>query len=179
MYAERQGYHYPNPPDSKWKKSNPVKDGLSHAGVGFYTASFRLSIPSGWDVPMSVVFSNSSLNDSGNGRGNYRCQLYINGYQFGKYSKSASGHGSMVQITQPANLNFAVNNLGPQTAFPVPEGILNHEGENYIALTVWAQDKLGAALEGLKLLPTSVIKSGYSKPQPAPQPTWVQREGAY
>jgi hypothetical protein len=181
MYAERQGYHYPSPPDSKWKKSNPVKDGLSHAGVGFYTASFRLGIPSGWDVPMSVVFGNSSQINSGNGRDNYRCQLFINGYQFGKYSESASSHGSMVPNTQPTNLNvnFSVNKLGPQNTFPVPEGILNHEGENFIALTVWAQDKLGAALGGLELVPTSAIKSGYSRPQPAPQPTWVRRSGAY
>jgi beta-galactosidase len=181
MYAERQGYHYPSPPDSKWKKSNPVKDGLSHAGVGFYTASFRLRIPSGWDVPMSVVFGNSSQINSGDGRDNYRCQLFINGYQFGKYSESASSHGSMVPNTQPTNLNvnFSVNKLGPQNTFPVPEGILNHEGENFIALTVWAQDRLGAALGGLELVPTSAIKSGYSRPPPAPQPTWVRRSGAY
>ncbi|KAJ5804471.1 uncharacterized protein N7518_000774 [Penicillium psychrosexuale] len=96
MYAERQGYHYPNPPSSKWELSNPVTDGLSHAGVGFYAASFRLNIPSGWDIPMSVVFNNS-IQDSTkqNARGNnYRCQLFVNGYQFGKY----------------------INHLGPQTA---------------------------------------------------------------
>ncbi|KAJ5757703.1 uncharacterized protein N7511_006397 [Penicillium nucicola] len=157
MYAERQGYHYPSPPDSKWKKSSPVKDGMSHAGVGFYTASFHLDISNGWDVPMSIVFRNSSQVSSEDVQNNYRCQLFINGYQFGKY----------------------INNLGPQKAFPVPEGILNHQGENFIALTLWAQDRLGATLGGLKLVPTSVIKSGYSRPQPAPQPTWVQREGAY
>ncbi|RYP72146.1 hypothetical protein DL771_004380 [Monosporascus sp. 5C6A] len=31
-----------------------------------------------------------------------------------------------------------VNNLGPQTRFPVPEGILNYSGTNYQALTLWA-----------------------------------------
>ncbi|OQD86757.1 hypothetical protein PENANT_c007G06128 [Penicillium antarcticum] len=106
---------------------------------------------------MSVVFGNSSQVDSASGRDNYRCQLFINGYQFGKY----------------------INNLGPQQAFPVPEGILNHEDGNFIALTVWAQGRLGAALGEFELVPTSVIKSGYSRPQPVPQPTWVQRKGAY
>src|SRR4051812_2003902 len=78
------------------------------------------------------------------------------------------------RILNPLTLTLTVNRLGPQHAFPVPEGILNHEGENFISLTVWAQDKLGAALGGLELVPTSAIKSGYSRPQPAPQPTWVR-----
>ncbi|KAJ5706029.1 hypothetical protein N7536_001718 [Penicillium majusculum] len=159
MYAERQGYHYPNPPSSTWDLSNPVTDGLSHAGVGFFATSFRLGIPSGWDVPMSVVFNNSTQHSTkDNTRGNnYRCQLFVNGYQFGKY----------------------INNLGPQTAFPIPEGILNHEGDNHIDLTVWAQDKEGAALGKLELVPTSVIRSGYNRPQAAPQPLWTKRAQSY
>ncbi|KAJ5969663.1 hypothetical protein N7501_005911 [Penicillium viridicatum] len=159
MYAERQGYHYPSPPSSKWDLSNPVTDGLAHAGVGFFVASFRLDIPSGWDVPMSVVFNNSIQNSTeDNTRGNnYRCQLFVNGYQFGKY----------------------IHNLGPQTAFPIPEGILNHEGDNHIALTMWAQDKEGATLGKLELVPTSVIRSGYNRPQAAPQPLWTKRAQSY
>ncbi|KAJ5177637.1 uncharacterized protein N7500_000336 [Penicillium coprophilum] len=89
IYAERHGYHYPGPPSSNWESSNPVTDGLSHAGVGFYAASFQLNIPSGWDAPMSVVFNQSihdTLNENSRGN-NYRCQLFVNGYQFGKYSK--------------------------------------------------------------------------------------------
>lgn len=189
MYAERQGYHYPNPPSSKWDLSNPVTDGLSHAGVGFFAASFRLGIPSGWDVPMSVVFNNSTQNSTeDNTRGNnYRCQLFANGYQFGKYSMCSfqclvqrSG-GSMAPSRNPPTLIFfnLVNNLGPQTAFPIPEGILNHEGDNHIALTVWAQDKEGARLGKLELVPTSIIRSGYNRPQAAPQPLWTKRAQSY
>ncbi|CAG8285149.1 unnamed protein product [Penicillium nalgiovense] len=122
MYAKRQGYHCPSPPTSTLELSNPVTNGLSHVGVGFYAASFRLNIPCGWDFPMSVVFNDSlhsstKENSLGN---NYRCQLlvFINGYQFRKYA------------------------LAPKQ--PVPEGILNHEEDNHIGLTVWAQDKQGA-----------------------------------
>ncbi|KAJ5612956.1 hypothetical protein N7510_006150 [Penicillium lagena] len=159
MYAERQGYHYPKPPDADWKASNPITDGVSQAGVGFYTTRFRLKIPNGWDVPMSFIFNGSSvdnINSYDTGR-NYRCQLYVNGYQFGKY----------------------INNIGPQTSFPVPEGILNHQGDNYIALTLWAQDKQGARLGGLDLVPTSIIRSSYTRPGPAPQPAWKPRSRAY
>jgi hypothetical protein len=103
MFAERQGYHYPSPPDSDWKSSNPVRDGLSQPGVGFYTASFRLKVPDGWDVPMSVVFNASSQPHSKyNARGeNYRCQVYVNGYQFGKYSMSSFGSPNWFHGLQP------------------------------------------------------------------------------
>ncbi|OQE85775.1 hypothetical protein PENNAL_c0023G02887 [Penicillium nalgiovense] len=96
MYAKRQGYHYPSPPTSTLELSNPVTYGLSHVGVGFYAAYFRLNIPCGWDFPMSVVFNDSlhsstKENSLGN---NYRCQLlvFINGYQFRKY-KGILNHG--------------------------------------------------------------------------------------
>ncbi|CAG7935196.1 unnamed protein product [Penicillium nalgiovense] len=136
MYAKRQGYHYPSPPTSTLELSNPVTYGLSHVGVGFYAAYFRLNIPCGWDFPMSVVFNDSlhsstKENSLGN---NYRCQLlvFINGYQFRKYKSTNS------------NFSNLFNNFGPQAAFPVPEGILNHGEDNHIGLTVWAQDKQGA-----------------------------------
>ncbi|KAI9675235.1 MAG: hypothetical protein M1822_008972 [Bathelium mastoideum] len=155
MFAERQGYHLPNLPSQGWAVASPVADGLAGAGVGFYATSFELNVPSGWDVPMSFVF-NTSAADSASGP-DYRCQLFVNGYQFGKY----------------------VNNLGPQTVFPVPEGILNHNGRNDIALTLWALDASGAKVGGLQLEPQRVIKSGYSKPGLSPMPGWTLRDGAY
>ncbi|KAJ5250774.1 hypothetical protein N7489_001184 [Penicillium chrysogenum] len=77
---------------------------------------------------MSIVLNNLLHNSTKeNSRGNnYRCQLFING-RF---------HGSNPESTH-SNFSNSVNNLGPQ-AFPAPEGILNHEGDNHIALTLWA-----------------------------------------
>jgi beta-galactosidase len=72
-----------------------------------------------------------------------------------------------------------VNNLGPQKSFPVPEGILNHNGINHIALTLWAQDPQGARLSGLDLVPSMLFRSDYVKPRPAPQPAWEPRSGVY
>ena len=80
LYAERQGYHLPEPPSQDWKTASPFQ-GISTPGVGFYTTSFDLNVPAGYDVPMSFVFTNSTSDE------NYRCQLYVNGYQFGKYGK--------------------------------------------------------------------------------------------
>jgi beta-galactosidase len=86
MFAERQGYHLPKPPSSKWKTSSPIENGISKAGIGFYSTSFDLNVPAGYDVPMSFVLNQttSAIGTSGTA-GNYRCQLFVNGYQFGKY----------------------------------------------------------------------------------------------
>lgn len=89
LYAERQGYHLPAPPSEAWATKNPVSDGVEGAGVGFFSAAFDLDIPNGWDVPMAFVFTNTTTD---NGPVDYRVQLYVNGYQFGKYSKSTYQH---------------------------------------------------------------------------------------
>ncbi|KKY27463.1 putative beta-galactosidase e [Phaeomoniella chlamydospora] len=158
MYAERQGYHLPNPPSANWSTSSPLT-GIDSAGIGFYSTSFDLDIPAGYDVPLSFNFTNttSSNTTDTNKAPAYRIQLYVNGYQFGKY----------------------VNNIGPQTSYPVPQGILNHNGKNYIALTLWALEDDGAKVEGLQLTKDLVVQSGFGNVTAAPQDGWSQREGAY
>ncbi|KAL9609398.1 MAG: hypothetical protein Q9167_005822 [Letrouitia subvulpina] len=154
LYAERQGYHLPNPPSTYWQIGKPT-DGMNSAGVGFYTTNFNLSLPVGYDIPLSFLFTNSSTN--GSALSNYRAQLYINGYQFGKY----------------------VNNIGPQTSFPVPEGILNHHGINYLALSLWALDAEGAKITDIELVAGAVIQSGYGPVELSPMPPYKPRVGAY
>ena len=53
----------------------------------------------------------------------------------------------------------SVSNIGPQTSYPVPEGILNHHGTNYVALTLWALDPTGAAIPDLILSADAMIQS--------------------
>lgn len=83
MFAERQGYHQPDPPSSRWMSSSPIENGISTAGIGFYSTSFDLNLPEGYDIPMNFVF-NQTGEHTETGQ-NYRCQLFVNGYQFGKY----------------------------------------------------------------------------------------------
>lgn len=102
LWAERQGYHLPGAPIESWASSSGPTEGTLSAGVAFYGAQLDLDLPRGWDVPLSFTFTNGSdPNAPGNSAPAYRVQLYVNGYQFGKY----------------------VHNIGPQTSFPVPEGI--------------------------------------------------------
>ncbi|KAJ5368740.1 uncharacterized protein N7496_008500 [Penicillium cataractarum] len=158
LYAERQGYHLPGAPTTGWETRSPIDQGLDQAGLGFFVTTFDLDIPVGWDIPMALTFTNNThLRLDISELEAYRVQVFVNGWQFGEY----------------------VNNIGPQVAFPIPEGILNHNGTNYLALSLWAQDKSGAKIEGLTLEPTAYIKSGYAKPQLSPGVSWTRRPGAY
>ncbi|PIL34786.1 hypothetical protein GSI_02573 [Ganoderma sinense ZZ0214-1] len=62
--------------------------------------------------------------------------------------------------TQPYRaLLFRVANLGPQTSFPVPPGILDYNGKNTIAVALWALDNT-AVSPSLELVADSVLNGG-------------------
>jgi hypothetical protein len=149
MYAERQGWHLPNAPTSSWAMGKPT-DGLSKPGIGFYATSFKLNLPKGYDIPLSFVFDRTTGS-------NYRVQLFVNGYQFGKY----------------------INQIGPQSVFPVPEGILDYSGMNYISMTLWAQDANGAKLPSFTLQSGMVVQSGFGPVTNSPMKGYSLRKGAY
>ncbi|KAL2823374.1 putative beta-galactosidase A [Aspergillus cavernicola] len=152
LYAERHGFHQPYPPTTNkdWKSSSPLK-GLSSAGIGFYTSSFDLDIPAGWDVPLAFSFGNNTTPAPA-----YRVQLYVNGWQFGKY----------------------INQIGPQTKFPVPEGVLNYRGKNWVAVSLWAQENEGAKLESFELKLGQPVQTTLDV-EPVEQPRYRQRRGIY
>jgi hypothetical protein len=154
LFAERQGYHLPGPPTSSWATGSPL-GGIPTAGVRFYSMSFDLDMPEGYDIPLSFVFNNGT---AGNANvTNYRSMLFVNGYQFGKY----------------------VHNIGPQGSFPVPEGILNYHGRNWLAVSLWALDAGGAKIDGLELVAGTVVQTARGPVALSPMPAWKQRAGAY
>ena len=74
-------------------------------------------MPEGYDIPLEFVFPAWSRKLTP-----YRSQLYVNGYQFGRFDPW----------------------IGNQVDFPVPPGVLNYAGDNTISLSVWAQSEEGA-----------------------------------
>lgn len=68
-----------------------------------------------------------------------------------------------------------VNNIGPQFSYPVPEGILNYNGSNYLALTLWSMAGEGAKLPGLSLEIEAALQSGYAKPAIVTGQTFYER----
>lgn len=80
--AEREGWPLPGFDTSSWEKRSPSQ-GLATPGVGFFVTTVALDIPSGFDVPISVVYE--GLNTAGSNSTAYRSQLYVNGWQFGRF----------------------------------------------------------------------------------------------
>ncbi|KAJ5161738.1 Glycoside hydrolase family 35 [Penicillium capsulatum] len=150
LYAERQGFHQPQPPSQRWESSDPLT-GLSKPGIRFYSTSFDLDLPKGWDIPLYFNFGNLTSPPS-----TYRVQLFVNGYQYGKY----------------------VNHIGPQTTYPVPEGILNYRGTNWIGLSLWAQEE-GAKLDALELVNAYPVLTALGEVKSVEQPKYRARWGAY
>lgn len=157
LYAERQGYHLPGAPTQNWTSSSlgPM-DGITQPGVAFYSTSFALDMPSGYDIPIAISLSNATATTTSEATA-YRCLIFVNGYQFGKY----------------------VHNIGPQDTFPVPEGIWNYHGDNYLAVSLWALEAGGTKVANLSLVAGPEIQSGYGPVALSPMTGWSKRAGAY
>ncbi|KXJ91390.1 family 35 glycosyl hydrolase [Microdochium bolleyi] len=153
LWVERHGYHLPAPPTKDWANSRGPTEGIEKPGITFYSTSFDLDLPKGYDIPLSFTFANSTAA----GTKAYRAQLFVNGYQFGT----------------------VVSNIGPQTRFPVPQGILDFNGKNYVGVSVWALEKGGAKVEGLELEVGMMTATSFDKIKNAPVPKWELRKGAY
>ncbi|KAF2197860.1 hypothetical protein GQ43DRAFT_186375 [Delitschia confertaspora ATCC 74209] len=170
LYAERQGFHLPGAPTKEWKDSKgPVLDGLKGPGIGFFATEFDLRLPDEYDIPLSFTFENTTSTPmlhsrapngtQGSAVPAYRVQLFVNGWQFGKY----------------------VNNVGPQTKFPVPEGIFNYHGKNYVAVSLWGLDGGETKIQGLELGIDDIIWSGFGDVKTVEGERWEKerRRGAY
>ncbi|CAE6444221.1 unnamed protein product [Rhizoctonia solani] len=136
LYGERQGWHLPGFDDSNWTKSD-ISNGLpnNQAGVGWFRTTFSLKIPHAYDVPISFEFENKPEP--------YRALLFVNGWLMGRY----------------------IANLGPQYKFPIPEGILNHRGENTVAIAIWSMENAQLS-PNLKLTIEGIFDSGYDFSSP-------------
>ncbi|KAJ7141923.1 glycoside hydrolase family 35 protein [Mycena crocata] len=110
LFGERQGWHLPNFDTSSWP-SRKLSAGLPSPGVGigFFVTTFNLALPQGYDIPMSLTFT-EPLGQS------YRAYIFVNGWMMGK----------------------RIGNLGPQAKFPVHEGILDYHGSNTVAVALWS-----------------------------------------
>lgn len=156
LFVERQGYHQPAPPLGRFSAGGSPYAGTGSAGVAYYATNFTLSLPSGtWDVPLALTFANNTAAAAG---APYRALIFVNGYQFGRYT----------------------SNVGPQTEFYVPEGILNYDGENWLGVTVWALEGDGAKIPALNwTIGSTPVLTGRETVTVVDAPAWTQRPGAY
>lgn len=65
------------------RKINPIyRVSLIGRHVDILRTEFDLDLPSGYDIPLAFTFTNSTTVPE-----HYRAQLYVNGYQFGRYGE--------------------------------------------------------------------------------------------
>ncbi|MFE2091460.1 beta-galactosidase [Streptomyces sp. NPDC059460] len=122
LYGERHGMHLPGYPDDKWSSASLPHSGASASGVSWYRTTFDLDLPKGQDVPLGLTFADDKAK-------NYRALVYVNGWMVGLY----------------------VNDLGPQTTFPVQPGMLRTNGRNTVAIAVIGEDADGDGLGKVSL----------------------------
>ncbi|KAJ7058360.1 glycoside hydrolase family 35 protein [Mycena amicta] len=149
-WFERVGAHLPGYDDSAWSsKSCSPLTGITKAGVTAYRTTFTLNLPTGADIPLAFDFALDSTAP-------YRTLIYVNGWQFGRFLSS----------------------LGPQISYPIPEGILNHHGENEVLITLWALNAAGAKMSKLELNKrASLTSSKLATVKIVPAPGWKELRG--
>ncbi|WP_019063640.1 beta-galactosidase [Streptomyces prunicolor] len=110
LYGERAGWSLPGYPDGDWNRVSLPTTDTT-PGVSWYRTDAKLDLPRGQDTSLGLTFTDDPSRK-------YRATIFVNGWQVGNY----------------------VNYLGPQHTFPVPNGILNPNGHNSIAIAVWNLD---------------------------------------
>ena len=112
LYGERMGWQLPGFPDGRWTTTT-LPRATDKPGLDWYRTTFRLDLPTGQDVPIALRIHDAAPH-------HYRAIVFINGWQMGRY----------------------ISDVGPQTDFELPSGLLNPHGDNTIAIASWstAQD---------------------------------------
>ncbi|EKM56209.1 glycoside hydrolase family 35 protein, partial [Phanerochaete carnosa HHB-10118-sp] len=149
LFGEREGWHLPGFDTSSWAP-RALSSGLPNgtAGVGFFITTLDLAVPQGVDAMFSFVFDNNTAVPAGQA---YRALLFVNGWQYGK----------------------RVTNIGPQAKFPVPSGILDHNGKNTVAVALWALEN-AAVSPTLELVLNEAAEGGVGSVV-VNNPAWTPR----
>jgi hypothetical protein len=134
LYGERTGWYLPGFPDTAWS-TRPVPDTAANPGTSWYRTQFTLAVPAGNDASIGLTIGNPAVVRSG---GNYRALIFVNGWNLGQY----------------------IANVGPQHTFVIPNGILNPNGANTVAIAVTSAGGGANALERVSLTNLGTVRGG-------------------
>ncbi|GAB3800593.1 beta-galactosidase [Micromonospora zhanjiangensis] len=130
LYGERTGWTLPGFPDRAWLGVATPSARPLDAGVSWLRTSFRLDLPAGQDTSVGLRFGAAPP-------AGYRVLLYLNGWNLGQYGAD----------------------IGPQTDFVLPAGLLRGHGDNTLALAVVA-DRPGGKLPPVSLVTLGTQRGG-------------------
>ena len=134
LYGERHGWYLPGYPDSSWRTTTlPASNAVS--GTAWYRTTFNLHIPKVDDASLGLTIGDASTpQDSGD----YRALIFVNGWNMGQY----------------------IADVGPQHTFVVPNGVLNPDGHNTLAIAVTSNGGAGNGLEKVVLTNLGTVRGG-------------------
>lgn len=133
LYGERLGWHLPGFDTIAFADLDPTSDGVEASGARFFITTFDLDVPDTIDVPIGLQLSAAADTIAS-------VQIFINGYNYGHY----------------------LPHIGPQTVFPFQPGLLDMQGSNTLALSVWALEDSPVVLETVELVMVGgVYESGF------------------
>jgi beta-galactosidase GanA len=139
LFGEREGWYLPEFGDAHWA-SVTLPNTSGHAGVAWYRTRFRLNIPDGVDASIGLTITDDPSRQ-------YRALIFLNGWNVGQY----------------------INDVGPQTTFALPNGVLDTRGFNTLALAVTGAS--GCDLGAVTLVDLGTVAGGpTSAPASAPGP---------
>jgi beta-galactosidase GanA len=134
LFGERHGWYLPGFPDGGWATATvPAATALS--GTAWYRATFNLHIPSADDASLGLTIGDPSTPRS---TANYRALIFVNGWNMGQY----------------------IANVGPQHTFVIPNGVLDPDGNNTLALAVTSDGGPGNGLEKVALTNLGTVRGG-------------------
>jgi hypothetical protein len=136
LYGERNGWYLPGYADRAWSV-RPVPDTLARPGTAWYRTTFQLRVPRGEDATIGLTIGDPAVPRSG---GRYRVLIFLNGWNMGQY----------------------IADVGPQHTFVLPDGVLNTDGRNTLALAVTSDGGPGDGLERVQLTTLATVRGGPS-----------------
>ncbi len=129
LFGEREGWPAADGRDPAWTPTSLPVTDRT-PGVVWYRTDVALALPKDQDTSLGI-----QIKDPPNRH--YRAILFVNGWHMGNY----------------------VSDIGPQHAFPIPNGILRPQGHNSIVLAVWKTDESEGSLGEVSLINYGSYKS--------------------
>ncbi|HZE31643.1 MAG TPA: beta-galactosidase [Actinoallomurus sp.] len=134
LYGERHGWYLPGFPDGAWTKAS-VPAGTATPGTSWYRTTFDLHIPKADDASLGLTIGDPATPQSA---ANYRALIFVNGWNMGQY----------------------IANVGPQHTFVIPNGVLDPNGHNTLAIAVTSDGGAGNGLEKVALTDLGTVRGG-------------------
>jgi beta-galactosidase GanA len=134
LYGERHGFYLPGYPDGSWTRTSvPAPSAMS--GTAWYRTTFNLHIPTVDDASLGLKIGNPATPQSA---AHYRALIFVNGWNMGQY----------------------IADVGPQHTFVIPNGVLNPDGRNTLAIAVTSDGGAGNGLEKVSLTNLGTVRGG-------------------